>query len=425
MGLKFIANDAARDCAEIRITDMAGIKLDNSNQKAILKGGHRHLFHRSTTDASRSYRFINKGSSLAADSLVVTRADRLSSMSFEVAAPSTYESWLITDVNDLSASGWAKDNVSITADAIAAPDGTTTADEITASASTARHQVYQTSAPVTAGAQYRILAAVKKNNHDLLWIGDGGDAQWHGAVFRFSDESISAGAYTDSARATDLGNSWYLIEVVYTRINASGSNSTHVALQNTFNANAPESWAASGTESTYVGFVYLEDYSVVYTSASGRTLVGLNSQDFVYTGLSLASTASLSLDIIGDGEKLINSLCFGTAVDLTGWAVNRPIQIRPHDRDADILHGKHHYKIHEVAELEFACVDDSTLKSFEKLAFLKEMPVFMYDENEEFLPGKLWHCVVKYQTEKVANDNNSLFVTAHRLFEYPTTGDLT
>ena len=62
----------------------------------------------------------------------------------------------VTASQELNATAWAKDSVSITADSLAAPDGTTTADVITEDGTANTHRVYQT---VTATANTSVAVS--------------------------------------------------------------------------------------------------------------------------------------------------------------------------------------------------------------------------------------------------------------------------
>jgi len=138
--------------------------------------------------------------------------------------------------DDVSSVDWYRENV------------TASGDTITASAGSARHNVRQPDSSVVAAQVYQIEVEVKYGNHRYLWIGDGGDANWHGGYFDFTAETFTANAYVDRSYVQKLASGWYRIRIFFTRINAGGTHEIYAAFQQTASAASPQTWTTAGTE---------------------------------------------------------------------------------------------------------------------------------------------------------------------------------
>jgi hypothetical protein len=110
---------------------------------------------------------------------------------------------------------WTQTRVTIGSDSTTAPDGTTTADTLIEDATAAStHQVSQ-SVTLIGGALYNFSAYAKKANRTwaVLHCGSGGTAR---AFFDLDNGVVGALTGTDavSRQITDVGNGWYLCELV-------------------------------------------------------------------------------------------------------------------------------------------------------------------------------------------------------------------
>lgn len=116
---------------------------------------------------------------------------------------------------------WTKANATVTADATAAPNGTTTADAIIENTATATHGVNGTIA-VTAGVSYVLSVYAKQNGRSLLRIGSATTSKY--AVF---DLNAGVVQYVDagvSASITSLGNGWYRCAATQTETTTGSTN---------------------------------------------------------------------------------------------------------------------------------------------------------------------------------------------------------
>jgi hypothetical protein len=163
----------------------------------------------------------------------------------------------VQNSEDLSA-GWTLAAATIGANATTAPNGTSTADSFTSSATLANHVAYQLLTGVS-GA-YTFSAYVKKANSQYVYlklVGDSSD--WVAAVFDLNDGTLTKSQATGwtglSASSESVGNGWY-------RLIVSGSGATsanfNVGIQYTntgtptFSAYADASFTGTGTIDYYI-----------------------------------------------------------------------------------------------------------------------------------------------------------------------------
>jgi hypothetical protein len=150
-------------------------------------------------------------------------------------------------------------NATITANTTAAPDGTTTADSLTATASTGAHLVFQT---ITASSgNTRVLSVfVKKDTHDFIQL------SFNGYTSHFVNFNIDTGVVGDvngagsSASIVNVGNGWYRCVYVYP---SATESQIRIALVPSNTATRVESWTALGTETVFLWGAQLEQRSAV------------------------------------------------------------------------------------------------------------------------------------------------------------------
>lgn len=120
---------------------------------------------------------------------------------------------------DGSGSPWTHTRASISANAVAAPDGNTTADELVEDGTaSATHFVEQTIS-FTSGNAYTFTEFAKKNTRNNLRLTFNTAAFPSGAyaVFNFNTGVVvSAGGGADSSSITDVGGGWYRASVTAT-----------------------------------------------------------------------------------------------------------------------------------------------------------------------------------------------------------------
>jgi len=195
---------------------------------------------------------------------------------------------LLFPSEDLTNANFVKTNVTATANSIVAPDGNTTADTLTATASTGQHQVQNGSHTATT-----VTASIyaKKGTNNFLQIFSGVSSQ---AFANFNLDSGVVGTLGSLATSSiqNVGNGWYRCIMTFT---ASSGSTFRWALVSSASAGYAESWTTTGSENLYLwgGQVEAGAYATTYiqtTTASATRLADSYICNNIYTnGLISAS----------------------------------------------------------------------------------------------------------------------------------------
>ena len=161
------------------------------------------------------------------------------------------------EFNDAS---WTKTRSSATANAIAAPDGSLTADKITEDTTPAStHVIAQTGTLISiVGARYTYSVYAKADGRDWLIVSPGG--VWGYAWFNVSTGALGTvvdGGGATTASITSVGNGWYRCVVSATAVDTRG---LQLLLSN---ANNVVSYTGDGTSGIYLWGAQLEQSSTV------------------------------------------------------------------------------------------------------------------------------------------------------------------
>jgi hypothetical protein len=154
---------------------------------------------------------------------------------------------------------WVNTSTSDTANTSVAPDGTTTADTITASAETSAHVVVQSlTIPV---ARCVLSVFVKAGTYQYFQLAVGGQT----GTFANFDVTAGSGvvgtnAGVISSSIVDVGNDWYRCIMVFD--NATGG-SARLNLAASASATREQAWTAAGTETLILWGAQLEQRSAV------------------------------------------------------------------------------------------------------------------------------------------------------------------
>lgn len=152
---------------------------------------------------------------------------------------------------NLSVSPWSGSNAAGSVAAVALPPNVSAAGMVTASAGAGYHVCAQISATSSAaGASVTQFYWLRKGTTRWGWIGDSGDAVWHGATIDFDGATITEQT-NGTATIVGTSGSWFLVKFVYTRTRA-GANRALVApsVTATTGGTAPN-YTAAGTETVY------------------------------------------------------------------------------------------------------------------------------------------------------------------------------
>lgn len=121
---------------------------------------------------------------------------------------------LMTYSEDLSNAAWLKSNVTVTANAVVAPDGTTTADKLVDSATNSVHSITQ-AISVTSGTAYTVTFYAKAAERSFLIIQLFGGSTF--AYFNLSTGVVGTTSGSPTATSvTPAGNGWYRCSITAT-----------------------------------------------------------------------------------------------------------------------------------------------------------------------------------------------------------------
>ena len=225
---------------------------------------------------------------------------------------------LLTKTEDFSDAAWTKTRSSISANAVAAPDGTTTADNVVEDTSASTSHLVQQSTAGTVGASETLSVYVKAAGRSwfLLQLGAGATAYFD--VTNGATGNVSGG----TATIQSVGNGWYKCSLSATRT-TNQNNIIYLA-----SANGTINYTGDGTSGIYIwgadlrvsnDGVGIPAYQRVNTSTDYDT-VGFPL--YLQTNGSTQSLATNSIDFstnTSDGQARRNLLTFPTAFDDAAW----------------------------------------------------------------------------------------------------------
>ena len=197
---------------------------------------------------------------------------------------------------------WTKTNVTVTADATIAPDGTNTAEKIVETNATGLHYIFDSKA-LTSGAVYTYSIFAKAEERKFFRLRLENSAVGSGqinAVFNLEDGTTP----TSGASIENYGNGWY-------RCTASGTTNTtsYIAIANVMDSISTVSYTGDGSSGLYLWGAQLEasSYLTSYIPTSGSA---------VPRAAETANGAGTSADF-NDSEGVLYAEISALADDLT------------------------------------------------------------------------------------------------------------
>jgi hypothetical protein len=199
---------------------------------------------------------------------------------------------------------WSKFNTTITANAIVAPNGTTTADKFVENTATNFHSMDSTFTSGTGIYSASVYAKIGERRYLRLNITEITPAKDHTALFDLQTGTLLSSGTGVTANITSVGNGWYRISVTSPAL--VGGQVRMALLMQTTTSSTPQSYTGDGTSGLYIWGAQLElgSYPTSYipTVASAVTRnadviskIGISSLigqtegtiflDFYYTGL--------------------------------------------------------------------------------------------------------------------------------------------
>jgi hypothetical protein len=193
---------------------------------------------------------------------------------------------LLTYSQEFDNAAWSKFNSTVTANSVAAPDGTTTAETLTANSSTSGHNAGQ-SITLISGTTYTASVYAKKNTLDYInvyVINTSSASAFASVAFNLNTGAVASsnangtGFAVVSSSITSVGNGWYRCVLVATYGSLGASPSVGIALNDdgtTPNGQSGgKSFAGTSTESVYIWGAQLEQRSAVtaYTATTTQAI---------------------------------------------------------------------------------------------------------------------------------------------------------
>jgi hypothetical protein len=161
---------------------------------------------------------------------------------------------------------WTKSNVTITANQLASPDGTTNADLVTLSAGTSTKQFYSTSfTAITTAYSYSVFA--KKGTHNFIQLLEGSTITINFDLNLGTFNSVSG----TSGKIEDYGNGWYRCTMFGT---GAVSPVTIVNVLAVDSLTSPRGQATSSTGTFYAWGAQIEEgaYATSYIPTLGASV---------------------------------------------------------------------------------------------------------------------------------------------------------
>jgi hypothetical protein len=200
---------------------------------------------------------------------------------------------------DVTNAAWNKQNVTTAANSAVAPDGTTTADTITASAGSSAKYFYPTTSPagLTTGKYERHSVYLKKNTNSYAAVSNAyGDAVIVNLDTGASVLGIAAGGFSDHS-VEGAGNGWYRITIEFLKT-SSATRQIYVSLRSSMATVSGVSsiTGAAGTESIYVWGMQANnrDHSETYVATTAAAVSTL-----AWTPITIHSDVSSLLAVAG------------------------------------------------------------------------------------------------------------------------------
>jgi hypothetical protein len=185
---------------------------------------------------------------------------------------------------------WTLNGGTVTADAIAAPDGTTTADKLTPSAASEFHRLYQ-SVTLAATTTYSVSVYAKAAGYSRLILRED-SATGDAASFNLSNGTVISEENAGTGSIQDVGNGWYRCTLTQTNATAAARLYSMYMLEDTGTAYADVTFLGDGTSGVYLWGAQVETgkYASSYIPTVASTVT--RSADVVS-----AATATRAADI--------------------------------------------------------------------------------------------------------------------------------
>ena len=210
---------------------------------------------------------------------------------------------LLLQSQALATSPWTVNGVSATNNSATAPDSTSTATLLTASAGTSAHYDFSGGTPAfVQSVTYCVSFYAKSNTARYVQFAIGGTASVY-ANFDTTAGTVGTTAGLTSSSITSAGSGWYRCVVVFS-YSSTGASGVGIAIQSSSSDTRLQSWTAAGTETVYIWGVQTEIGSVANTYIPTTTTAVYGTPTLSFSGVAgigLQSDGSLYVQPAGTG----------------------------------------------------------------------------------------------------------------------------
>lgn len=218
---------------------------------------------------------------------------------------------------------WIKTETTVTANSVAAPDGTTTADTATPTTNSARHTAQQNFTAI--GATYVYSVYVKPNGYNRITIREA-NTSGNGSTFDASTGTVVANQVGGVGSIVSVGNGWY--RCIMTATETAGSRTMQILVNSNTGSGYETAFAGNGTSGVYIWGAQVEQRSAVTAYTPTTTQVITNYIPVLQTAA--ADSARFDHDpITGESlgllieESRANLLTYSQAFDDASWSKTR------------------------------------------------------------------------------------------------------
>jgi hypothetical protein len=201
------------------------------------------------------------------------------------------------EFNDVA---WTRSNTTVTANTTVAPDGTTTADTITASAGSSQHDAGLQGLTVSNGISYTISVFAKAGTNNFIQLLVNGDG------FPYANFDLSTGVVgtssTGTASISSAANGFYRCVFTYTTTGTTGYPIIDI-VPSSSSARRP-TWTAAGTETVILWGAQFEIGSTANTYVPTTTTAIYGTPTLSFSGVAnvtLDSSGNMNLSSAGSG----------------------------------------------------------------------------------------------------------------------------
>jgi len=206
---------------------------------------------------------------------------------------------ILTYSEDFSNAAWTKTDLTVIANAITSPDGTTNAQKIVPNTTNGTHYIDQFVTISSVDYTYTIYA--KKGEYNYLYVNAYSNSSRR-TWFDLNSGTVSLNSSPNIATIESVGNGWYRCTITNTSSGTTGAFQFG-ADPNNGTSNANPSFSGDGTSGIYVWGAQYEasSYKTSYiptTSASATRVADLSTSDTIQTAQTFAGDFTIFADFV-------------------------------------------------------------------------------------------------------------------------------